>query len=219
MWRRVPLCRLPARRPWPGFMYLSPEWAGLCCKVGVMTRTPSGGRARPCDAHSAPGCSVTCPRHRARRAGSTRTDQSFIYKKKKLKPVLNSSRSCSGPSRDENPVFGSHRIPQDPTGPPGAPPRALLPGHGPRLSAVCPYKAWKTILPGETRPDLGASGALSGLAGPQRKVWPEGGSRCPVLTCRRPGKGRRATLRPVPRRLLAWPVAGSIFQSCHSGPL
>lgn len=71
------------------------------------------GRARPCDAHSAPGCSVTCPRHRARRAGSTRTDQSFIYKKKKLKPVLNSSRSCSGPSRDENPVFGSHRIPQD----------------------------------------------------------------------------------------------------------
>lgn len=113
MWRRVPLCRLPARRPWPGFMYLSPEWAGLHCKVGAMTRTPSGGRARPCDAHSAPGCSVTCPRHRARRAGSTRTDQSFIYKKKKLKPVLNSSRSCSGPSRDENPVFGSHRIPQD----------------------------------------------------------------------------------------------------------
>lgn len=119
-------------------MYLSPEWAGLCCKVGAMTRTPSGGRARPCDAHSAPGCSVTCPRHRARKAGSTCTDQSFIYKKKKLKPVLNSSRSCSGPSRDENPVFGSHRIPQDPTGPPGAPPRALLPGHSPRLSAVCP---------------------------------------------------------------------------------
>lgn len=41
------------------------------------------GHARPCDAHSAPGCSVTCPRHRARRAGSTRTDQSFIKKKKK----------------------------------------------------------------------------------------------------------------------------------------
>lgn len=61
-------------------------------------------------------------------------------------------------------------------------------------------------------------GALSGLALPQRKLWLEVGSRCPVLTCNRPGKARfdQPPCAPVPKRLLVWPVAGKNFQTCHS---
>ena len=66
-------------------------------------------------------------------------------------------------------------------------------------------------------PGLRASSALSGLTLPQRKVWPEGGSRCPVLTHSRPGEARvhKPPRAPDSRRLLVQPGAGRTFQTCH----
>lgn len=62
-----------------------------------------------------------------------------------------------------------------------------------------------------------ANSMLSGLFLPQTKVWPEGGSHCPVLTCDRSVEARvnGPSHAPVPRRPLElW--QGEISRPCRS---